>query len=191
MAIGHKGMTNFEQGLGFSGLGLGAGALSGIGGGLTGHQGRWSQQPTYAPQQQGALNWLTQQGMQNADFGPIEQQYKNQFQSETIPGLAERFTSMGGGQRSSAFQGALGSAGSDLSSHLAALRSQFGMQQLGMGLRPQFENIYTPARPGMLQGAAGGLMSLLPLLGMMDSGGGGLLASLFGARGGLYGNDYK
>jgi hypothetical protein len=66
-----------------------------------------------------------------------------------------------------------------LESNLAALRSQYGLQQqnqlmnlLQMALRPQFENVYRPSSPGLFggiagglgQGIGGGLSSLLPLL---------------------------
>lgn len=136
-----------------------------------GSSGRVQQAPLFNQQQQNAMSGLLGQGMQNADFSGIENRARNQFRTNMIPGLAERFTSMGGGQRSSAFQGALGGAESDLESQLAALRSQFGMQQLGMGLTPQFENMHIPSTPGifgnLMAGGAQGLGSLLPLLMML------------------------
>lgn len=162
---GKQDQRNVNMGIAGGGTALGMlGSLFG-GGGLMGKPGKWSKLPQYSPAGMGALDWLIGQGRQNADWGPIEQQYKNQFQSETIPGLAERFSAMGpGAQRSSGFQSALGRAGGDLSSQLAALRSQFGMQQLGMGLRPQHENVFTPGKPGMFEGGFQSLMSMLPLL---------------------------
>jgi len=111
------------------------------------------------------------QGGQNApskfDFAPIAQQARNQFETQTIPSLAERFTALGGGQNSSAFQGALGNASADLESQLASLGSQFGMQNqqmdrdyllqlLRFALMPQFESQYLPATGGLLGGAAQG-----------------------------------
>ena len=106
---------------------------------------------------------LLQQGSQNADFGNIENLYKNQFQSQILPSIAERFTAMGaGGPSSSAFAGAVGQAGSGLASQLAALRSQYGMQQLQTGLRPQFESIYQQRQPGFGENA---------LLGLIQAGG--------------------
>jgi len=119
----------------------------------------------YTPEQESALNQLLQQGLQGADFGGIEDIARKRFQEETVPTLAERFTSMGaGGQRSSAFESALGRAGSDLESQLAGLRGQFGMQQLGMGLQPRFESAYMPSQPGMAQGGLQALMQILPML---------------------------
>jgi hypothetical protein len=137
----------------------------------------------YTPQQQGAINQVLGQatqglGQQNFSFAPIAQQARENFQTQTIPGLAERFTALGGGaQRSSAFQGALGQAGAGLESNLAALQSQFGLQQqnnlmnlLGIGLTPQFEHYYQnqpsfmqSLTPGIGQGI-GAAGTLLPLL---------------------------
>lgn len=129
------------------------GAIPGTGGEgnwLTGYGAQTQQLPRFTPEQQSALNQLLQQGLGNADFGGIEKRELNRFNTETIPGLAERFTALGGGgsQRSSAFQGALGSAGAQLGERLGALRSQHGLQQLGLGLTPSFENIYIPGREG-------------------------------------------
>lgn len=58
------------------------------------------------------------------------QQEVNRFYGQTVPTLAERFTAAGGGaQRSSAFRGALGAAGRDLSMGLAALNEQQQLAQ--------------------------------------------------------------
>jgi len=62
--------------------------------------------------------------MGQADFDPIEQYYKQQFATQTIPQLAERFT---GNKESSAFTGALGAAGSQLNTNLALLRAQYDL----------------------------------------------------------------
>jgi len=118
----------------------------------------------FTPEQQSALDQLLQQGLGNIGTDAIEGLARKRFQEETIPSLAERFTAMGGGQRSSAFQSSLGRAGSDLESQLAALRQQGGMQQLGMGLTPRFDTGYRPATQGMLGSGAQSLAGLLPLL---------------------------
>jgi hypothetical protein len=112
----------------------------------------------FNPGQQGAQNnilgqipGLLAKSSQGVDFNPIEERARSQFNTQTVPGLAERFTSLGGGQRSSAFQNAIGSSSADLESGLAALRSQFGLQQqgqqnsllsslLGFGFQPSFQN---------------------------------------------------
>ena len=145
-------------------MGLGALGGDGLGSFLGGRKSKTEQMPLYNQQQNTYLDQLMNQGMQNADFGAIEDRYKKQFSEDTIPGLAERFTSMGGGQRSSGFQSAIGRAGSDLNSQLAALRSQYGMQQLNMGMRPRFENAMHPAQPGFLQNVGSSIMSMLPML---------------------------
>lgn len=136
----------------------------GVSGGATGDKGKFKQTPNkFNPQQQNALNMLLQQGQQGlqnplAGFGDVENYAKQQFQSNVIPSIAERFTSMGGSDtaRSSDFTGALGSAGAGLASELAALRQQYGtqnqqnaLQLLQMGLEPQQEWYYQAADPGV------------------------------------------
>jgi hypothetical protein len=126
--------------------------------------------------QQNMMNMLGGMGMQGLQTGqmpggmnidPILQQAQTQFNTQTIPSLAERFTSLGGqgGQRSSAFQGALGQAGAGLQENMAAMKSQYMMQMmpmlmqmLGVGLTPQYEQQYMPGKPGLWQ-------SLMPAAG--------------------------
>lgn len=110
----------------------------------------------------GGLQNLMQQPQQPFNIDPILQRARTQFQTETIPSLAERFSALPGqgGQRSSAFAGSLGAAGSGLEEALAALQAQSGLQQqefglrqrgqemgflqnlLGLGLSPQFDTAY-------------------------------------------------
>jgi hypothetical protein len=137
----------------------------------------------YNPQQNDILNQLLSMGMgglQNPTkgFEPIENQARNSFASDTIPGLAERFTAVGGGGTSlgsSGFQGALGAAGSGLESSLAGLKAQYGQGQqqhfsnlLNMGLQPR--NTMVPNQP--TQGLAGSLLPILGQLGMGAAAGG-------------------
>lgn len=64
-------------------------------------------------------------------FSNFEAPFKRQFEQETVPGIAERFSGLGSGaQSSSAFQQALGQAGAGLSENLASLRSGLQMQAL-------------------------------------------------------------
>lgn len=138
-----------------------------------GTPGGFSQLPIYPPEVQTALTQLLQQGISGIqarkpfDFGPIKEQAVSDFRTEGIPTLAERFTAMGGGQRSSAFEGALGSAEGGLRRDLASLESQYNLQQQGqddtffqnllrLGLVPRSENLYFPSSPGALQGLAQG-----------------------------------
>ncbi len=156
----------------------------------------------FTPQQQNALDQLLSMGLgkvnnqQQFDFAPIEQKARTEFQTNTIPTIAERFTSMGNGaQRSSAFQGALGNAASGLEQSLAALRSQYGLQQQGMqsqlgqnllqlGLGQQFDTLHQPEQRGFLSTAGGSILSLLPLL-ALGAGTGGLGLGALGGLGGL------
>jgi hypothetical protein len=164
------GMSGFEQGLaGVAGAGAG-GFFSSLFSRPKPPQVK--QFPLYNQQGTDLLNWLMSQGQQNANFGNIAQNEVNRFNTQTVPGLAERFTSMGqGAQSSSGFQDALGRAGAGLGQNLAGMQSQFGLQQLGMGLQPQFENVMMPGRGSGMQAGAQGAMSsissLLPLLFML------------------------
>jgi hypothetical protein len=124
----------------------------------------------FTPEAQNALSLLTNMGQQNiqnpySGFEPIEQRARSQFQRNTIPSIAERFTSMGDNALSSgAFASQLGHAGAGLEEALAALRSQYGMQnraqslqELLGGIQPQFENFYQPREKS-------GFEELLPTL---------------------------
>lgn len=136
----------------------------------------------YTPDQQNILNWLAQSGQQGLqqlgtqgfDFNPIAQQAQSNFYEDTVPTLAERFTAMGNGQRSSAFEGALGRAGAGLNENLAALKAQYDYQnnqnqqsqllnRLQVGLRPQYENSFVPSTGGLFQSAAAGAGKAIPL----------------------------
>jgi hypothetical protein len=148
-------------------VGAGVGGIAGLLAGLFGGGNEGGIEQGGTPEQQNLLAMLLQLGQQNLQnpyqgFDPIQQQAEQQFATKTIPGLAERFTSLGNGaQNSSAFQGALGSAASGLHTQLGALRAQYGMQnqqnalqqlQLGLG-----QNVYRQSQPGiggqLLQGA--------------------------------------
>jgi hypothetical protein len=143
-----------------------------------GSPGQFNQFGLNTPQQSQFLNQdilsilpqLLQQSQQRTQggFEPIRQAATTKFNTQTIPSLAERFTAMGGGQNSSAFQGALGQAGAGLQENLGALESQYNLQQggqqqnlllslLGLFLRPQFENTYTPAGQGIFHGLSQGV----------------------------------
>lgn len=127
--------------------------------------------PNFTPFQSQVLNYLLQYGLgglqdldQNQfDFAPVANQQLENFYTQTIPSIAERFTSLGGGQRSSAFQGALGQAGRGLANDLASQQQQYNLQQQGMeqnlisnllnmGLVPQFAQNLNPGKGGAIQG---------------------------------------
>lgn len=178
---------------------------------LFGQKEKMQQQPTMTGGQSGLLQQLLQglsgggtgggamgAGMQSLmdilsgspeSMQKFEAPYKRQFNEQTVPGLAERFSAMGSGaQGSSAFGQQLGQAGAGLSETLAALRGQLqqgamgqlqGMMGQGLGQR-SFENIFRPATSGFFGGMAPGIgqgigqaggmyaaSKLLPMLGMI------------------------
>lgn len=95
----------------------------------------------------------------------FEKPYLQQFEQQTVPGLAERFAglgAMGGGLSSSGFGQALGAAGANLQTQLASMKEQYRRQSIndllnqynqvvnrGLGARP-FENVYDPGTQGQL-----------------------------------------
>ena len=103
------------------------------------------------------------------DFGPIEQQARTNFTQSTIPSITEMFNDPGGeGLRSSGFQGAVGRAGSDLESNLAAMKANYNLQEQGLmqnlvgaGMQPQFDTHHEPGSSPL-----GGMGGILGALGM-------------------------
>jgi len=133
---------------------------------LWGNPGGVEQYSTMSPQQQGIMQLLQQLGVYNLQnpyegFEPIAEQAQNQFAQQTVPSLAERFSSMGSNSLSSpSFASQLGQAGAGLSSDLAAQKAQWGqgnmqqiLQMLQLGLNPQSENIFRPQQNGLAQQA--------------------------------------
>jgi hypothetical protein len=129
--------------------------------GMNGFQGTdINQNPMY---QQGN-EWLMSMFNDPDFFNSFEAPLQRQFQEETIPGLANRFASMGtgGSTGSTAFRNQLGREGSNLHTNIAALRGgmqQQGVNQLmnsaqmpfnnmaqmyGLGLSHPTENVYQP-----------------------------------------------
>jgi len=151
------------------------GFFSSLGRMFTGTKPKMQQVKRFTPGQEAALNQLMSRGMADTDMAGLEKRYRHLFERDTVPGLAERFTSMGGGQRSSAFEESLRRGGMDMSEQLAGLRHQGGMQALGLGLQPQFDNVMTPGSQGILGGLMGGVSGMLggKIGGMLGLGGGG------------------
>lgn len=132
-------------------------------------QGAVSQSPLYKAGQAHIQNIL------GGDTGAFEAPLMRQFNEQIIPGLAERFSGAGAGaQSSSAFQQALGGAGSDLAERLGALRGSLqqgaATQALGYAQAPaeQLQNLlgmqtqaFAPKQMGFGQslglGLAGGV----------------------------------
>jgi hypothetical protein len=168
---------------------------------IFGNSDRNVQQSTLNQGQEGFLGQLMQQLQQMGGEGggmnqamqtlmgfldPNSEQYKNfeapymqQFNQQTIPGLAEKFAGfgggMGGGLSSSGFGQALGAAGGNLQTQLAQMKSQMQRQSVndlfgqynqmanqGLGTRA-FENQYQPGSTGLLGGISSGLAGGLGL----------------------------
>ncbi len=103
-------------------------------------------------------------------FKAFEAPMMRQFNEQTIPGIAERFSGMGAGSRnSSAFNNSAAMAGSRLSENMGAQRAGLrsgAMNQLQgfgrMGMGQSFENLHIPGQGGLLNGPGGaGIMQLL------------------------------
>lgn len=150
--------------------------------GIFGAPDELQQTAIYSPEQQQTMQQLLSMGLGGLkqtpfSFEPIANQARQNFSQKTIPSIAERFTALGG-QRSSAFNQALGSAGAGLETDLASLGSQYNLAQQGnllklllTGLQPQYENSFRQGSGGLLgslgQGAGfGASIGLRGLLGL-------------------------
>lgn len=121
--------------------------------------------------QQRASNYILDQSLRGLqqnqpNFNPIANQQLEKFYTQTVPSLAERFTAMGDGQRSSAFQGSLANAGRGLHNDLAAQNQQFNQQNrsnytnlLNFGLAPRFSTALNPGGSGLLPHAVNAAVS--------------------------------
>ena len=177
-----------------------------------------SQVPTKTPQQMGLLNQNIKQAKQlgsggyndamgllqqyldpNSDvYSNFEKPYTQQFEQQTLPGIAERFAganAMGGGLMNSGFGQSLGAAGANLQTQLAQMKQQYQRQSINdlLGQYNQltktgldtntFENVYQPAQEGwgtnLLKTGATALGSALggPLGGALSSGFSGLFGN--------------
>lgn len=160
----------------------------GLGSFLFGSKDKISKKQTYTPQQMQFLNQLLGAlgggqsgqggnfldyysnllggGEGQGDFENFAEPYRQQFQNETIPMLAERFAGAGGSSAggmsgalsSSGFGQSLGSAGSNFNAQLAQLFAGLrqnaagqmsGLAGLGLGAQP-FAFQQKPATPGFL-----------------------------------------
>ena len=100
-------------------------------------------------------------------LSPISKNAVKRFHAETVPSLAERFSALGSGgsQRSSAFQGALGSAGAGLEQQLAGMDMNQLLQLLGPALGQSQHNVLQPnpqQGPGFGEQAGIAALQLLP-----------------------------
>lgn len=151
---------------------------SGFGTFVLGEQEKYQRTPTQTPQGMDALQQLLQSGTQNIQnpyqgWGALEQRATNRFKSETIPGLAERFTQLGGSDTlgSSGLEGEKYGALSDFELGLQGLKQEYGfrnqqnaLEQIKTGLTPQFETQHTGQGKGVLQKGVESIPKLIELL---------------------------
>lgn len=140
------------------------GAMSGFGGGNT--KDKTKQLPTMTPEQnkllQQMMTMLSPEGQLGEGYGQsldtlkdwldpngaayqkFAQPYMNEFNQQTVPGLAERFAGMGGGEggglSSSGFGQSLSTAGANLQDQLAQLKTGL-MGQAAQGLMGQYNQM--------------------------------------------------
>jgi hypothetical protein len=163
------------------------GWIDGIRDFFLGQPSRIEQFTNYTPQQQQNFNSAASSGLQSimnpyAGFEPIKNQYETEFEQKGLPGLAERFSSLGNNQiaTSPSFASQTTGAKANLSQGLAALQAQYGLQnrqqglsELSLGQTPQYQSVNAPGSAGLLGGLLGNsgqggglelLIKLLPLL---------------------------
>lgn len=145
---------------------------------LTGYNAYNQQLPRLSPEQIQQVNRLlpgvAQQLQGNQfDFAPIEEKSRQDFERYSAPSLAARFASFGGGTSTDAYRDAMARAHGEHETGLAALKSQYALQQrgqlqnlFGTLLSPTYENIYTPATSGFAGGIAEGAAPALGKLGV-------------------------
>lgn len=191
------GLLSALGGLGLGGLGLGLGTK----GGRTALFGREAgfdkPQETLSPEQKelrDRILQLTEEGTEGAfdyikqilsgepgAFEAFEKPYLQQFEREIVPGITERLggkSGSAGALSSSSLNRSVAQAGTDLSTNLAALRSQLKDQALsrlqgytGQSLNPTQQFAFRQPTGGLLGGAAqgvgqAGILALLKALGI-------------------------
>ncbi len=115
--------------------------------------------PKYGQQGMDTLNQLMSMGLQGwqqnqPQWGPVEAEARNNWNTQAVPLLAERFGGMGA-RNSSAYEGSLSNAQKQFELGLNAQKQQFGqqnrnqlLQMLQLGLLPQYESAYKTRQPG-------------------------------------------
>jgi hypothetical protein len=146
------------------------------------HKSEPQQVPLFTPEQEALRQRYMMQGEKDTNIEELSKLFRNQYEQETVPDMAEQFTAMGGGQRSSGFQDALQTAGLNLMQQLAGLKMQGGMQKLSLGLEPRFQTIMRPETPGIGE-------TMLPIL--IAALGGAIGGPAGAAVGGGFGSQFK
>jgi len=170
-------------------------------GGLQGYnlggskQSRLLQAPTQTPEGMQALQMLLSRGQQginnmpNPQFGPIKEAYEQNYRQNVLPSIAERFAALGeGAGSSSGFRGTMQGAEQNLQTQLAGMEQGFNqqnmsqlMQMLGLGLTPQYENMYQPREKSWWEDMLGGLGQGIGAAGTFM--GGNYLMNKYGGQG--------
>lgn len=130
----------------------------------------------YNPYQLQQMQNLLGQGMNQyanptQGFEPIAQAAQSRFKNETLPDIMQRFNAMGSNMLSSPALGSqLASAGSQLQENLAAMQSQYGLnnqqnalQALQLGMTRPFDTVKEEGTQGAFQQ----ILPILMQLGMM------------------------
>ena len=126
---------------------------------------------TVTPEVSRAMSWALQRGQDQynnpyAGFDAIKNNALLNFQQQTLPGVMQNWSNMGQGNAlsSGTFGSQLGAAYRSLGNDLAAMQSQYGlnnqrqaMSLMKMGMQPQFENVMYPASDTALSGMFGSL----------------------------------
>jgi hypothetical protein len=119
------------------------------------------------PEERENRRWASSKGRQQIEnpyegFEPIANRAKSLFEQQTVPSIGERLNQASGARRSSpSYQQQSEFARTDLRERLAALQSQYGLQQQGLGQRlfglGQQQGYYQPETES---GASAGLSAL-------------------------------
>lgn len=186
-------MANFAILSALGGLGAGAAGTKQGRRALFGREGGFDRpQETLSPEQKdlrdrilqltggatgGAFDYINQiLSGDPAAFEAFEKPYKQQFEREIVPGIAERLggsAGSAGALSSSSLNRSVAQAGTDLSTNLAALRSNLKDQAIsrlqgytGTGLAPTQQFAFRQPTGGFLGGTAqgGGAAGILALL---------------------------
>lgn len=169
--------------------------------------------PKYTPQQEGLQNSALEHSLKGLsslplpgqqltssfDFAPIAQSATANFNQNTIPSLAERFTSLGQSSNSissPSFVNQLGQAGAGLEGELARLGAEYGLQKQGLeqnergqqasnlfnilntGLGERFDTLYQPKEKAGWKKLLGGIGNAALSVGSAYLGAPGGLGSL-------------
>lgn len=116
-----------------------------------GNKGGFFQTSRYDPQQSNAVLQVLQNALGMINPQAIEQQATNRFHQQIVPGLLERFSSLGNNALSSSALGSqLGQAGANANVDIQALLSQLGTQLLPFGLTQLQDTHYQNPSEGFL-----------------------------------------